>query len=366
MRDPLGCSVDDLGTPALVLDLLTLGRNVDVMAERFRGLPSALRPHAKAHKSAEIARAQIDAGAIGVTTATVPEGVAMLQAGVRDVLIANQVVAPAWIELLVRAAGAGDVTVAVDDRENLAALGAAARVAGVELGALIELDVGMRRGGARTLVDALDLARAAAETGGIRLRGAMGYEGHCADEPDPERRMELTTAAMQRLTAFAGRAHELGLPMEIVSAGSTGTFGVTGAIPGITEVQAGSYVVMDRFHEPLTEGFGFALTVVSTAVSVHGDLAVFDAGRKSIGADLRSPSAPEAPGEGGADGVLAFINEEHVGFRYPGRAPFRVGDRVALIPGYAPVTVNQFAAYHVVREGTVVDVWRVRARHGDV
>jgi D-serine deaminase-like pyridoxal phosphate-dependent protein len=116
---------------------------------------------------------------------------------------------------------------------------------------------------------------------------------------------------------------------------------------------------MDRFHEKLVSGFGFALSVAATAISVHGDLVVFDAGRKGVGGDLGFPAAPSP------DGAFVFMHEEHVGFRYPGGAPFRVGDRAALVPGYAPTAVNLYGVFNVVEDGTVVDRWLVRARHGE-
>ncbi|HEX3300063.1 MAG TPA: DSD1 family PLP-dependent enzyme, partial [Actinomycetota bacterium] len=177
--------------------------------------------------------------------------------------------------------------------------------------------------------------------------------------PDRATREREARDAMDRLLEVASAFRRDGLPVDVVSAGATGTYEITGAIDGITEVQAGSYILMDRFHEPLVSGFGFALSVAATAISVHGDLVVFDAGRKGVGADLGSPAAP------GRDGAFAFIHEEHVGFRYPGGAPFRVGDRAAIVPAYAPTAVNLYGAFNVVEDGTVVDRWLVRARHGE-
>jgi D-serine deaminase-like pyridoxal phosphate-dependent protein len=359
LRAWIGHPVQDLPTPALLLDLPAARHNIETMAERIAPLPATLRPHVKAHKSAELARLQLDAGATGVTTATVAEAEAMVDAGVTDVLIANQVVAPAWIERLVTVANRATITVAVDDLGNLEALGGAASSAGVELGVVVELDVGMGRGGARSVGEALGLMRAAAATDGIGLRGLMGYEGHCADEPEPDKRARDARTAMAILTDAASRARADGRSVAIVSAGATGTFEATGNVPGITEVQAGSYVVMDRFHADLVEGFRFAIGVASTVVSAHGDVVVVDAGRKGIGGDLRLPDAP------GTVGALRFLHEEHAGFSCAGGAPLHVGDRVTLVPGYAPTTVNLFAAYHVVEDGEVVDVWPVLARHGE-
>ena len=265
----------------------------------------------------------------------------------------------AAIEHLVEVAGAGDATVAVDDLGNLREVAARAHAAGVTVGVVVEVDVGMGRGGARDAVSACEVGRAAAELEGVRLRGLLGYEGHCTSEPDRATREREVHAAMDRLLEAASAFRDEGLPVDVVSAGATGTYDLTGAIEGITEVQAGSYILMDRFHEPLVSGFGFALSVAATAISVHGDLVVFDAGRKGVGGDLRPPVAP------GSGGTFAFIHEEHVGFRYPGGVPFRVGNRAALIPGYAPTAVNLYGAFNVVEDGTVVDRWLVRARHGE-
>ena len=356
--DAIGRPLDEVPTPALVLDLAAARRNIQTMAGRMDALSAALRPHVKAHKSAELARMQLDAGAIGVTTATVAECVAMVRAGVPDVLVANQVVPPASIARVVGAARHARVRVAVDDEDNLVALGRAAVGAGAELGVLVELDVGLGRGGSRSVDQAVRLAEHAAATPGVVFDGLMGYEGHCAGEPDPAVRAREALRSMDRLATTADRCLEAGLEVGIVSAGSTGTFEVTGNARAVTEVQAGSYVFMDVFHEPLAEGFEFALTVAATVTGRHGDLLVLDAGRKAVGVDLRPPR----PSDTGA--TLAFVHEEHAGLRYDGDPPHAVGDRVRLVPGYAPTTVNLFGAYHVVLDGMVVDVWPVLARHG--
>jgi 3-hydroxy-D-aspartate aldolase len=358
-HDPIGAAVEELATPALMLDVGVARSNAALMGDRIHGLPAELRPHVKAHKCAELARLQLEHGAIGVTTATVAEAAAMIAAGATDVLIANQVVNPAAMDRLVAIARDGSVTTAVDDLGNLRDLAARARRGGTIVGVVVELDVGMGRGGARDAAAALELGRAAADLTGLRLRGLLGYEGHCASEPDRARRERGCRAAMDLLLEAVDRFRAEGLPVEVVSAGATGTYDITGAIEGVTEVQAGSYVLMDRFHEPLVSGFGFATFVAATAISVHDDLVVFDAGRKAVGGDFGPPDPP------GADGTFAFIHEEHLGYRYRGRPPHRVGDRVALVPRYAPTAVNLFGAFNVVEDGRVVDVWPVLARHGD-
>lgn len=358
IRADVGRVVEELPTPALILDLAAATRNLAVMRDGIAMMPAELRPHVKAHKSAEVARLQLGHGAIGVTTATVAEADAMARAGVPDILVANQVVAAPAIDRVVAVATLTRTTVAVDQLDNLETLADRAGAAGAVLGVVVEVDVGMGRGGARTTEEALTLAGRAAGLPGIELRGLMGYEGHCADEPDVELRQHEVRASMARLVEVADRCRAAGLGIEIVTAGATGTYRFTGGYPGVTEVQAGSYVLMDRFHEAVAPEFECALTVLTTAISRHGDLVVFDAGRKGIGTDLRPPDPP------GPGAELAFVHEEHLGVRFPAGAPYRVGDRVTLVPGYAPTAVNLFGAYHVVEGGRVVDVWPVLARHG--
>ncbi len=355
----IGRPVDDIETPALVLDLAAATRNIAFMAERFGELPARLRPHIKAHKCAELARLQLEHGAIGVTTATAAEAEAMAAAGIPDILVANEVVDTSAVDRLLDAALRARVKVAVDDPANLETLAHRAQARGTALGIVVEFDVGMGRGGTRRADEAVALGRAAADLPGVELEGLFGYEGHCASERDLASRSREARASMERLLEVVDRFRAEGLPVGIVSAGATGTYTTTGSMLGITEVQAGTYVLMDRFHEPLVTGCGFALSVETTAISFHGDLVVFDAGRKALGGDFGPPVGPEGRGE------FAFIHEEHLGFRFPGGAPYRVGDRAALIPTYAPTTVNLFGAFQVAEAGHVVDVWPVLARHGD-
>lgn len=355
----IGGPVDDVATPALILDLTRARRNIQTMSARIDPLPCGIRPHIKVHKCAELARMQMEAGALGVTTATVAEAVAMAEAGIPDVLVANQVVGPASIARLLGVADRARVRVTVDEERNLVMLGRAAIEAGVELGILIELDVGLGRGGVRSAQEAIQLAQRAAETPGVVLDGLMGYEGHCASEPDLDARFREARRSMEILAEAATSCRNADLSIGTVSAGATGTFEATGGAPEVTEVQAGSYVLMDRFHEPLVDGFDFALTVLATVTGRHGDLVVLDAGRKAVDVSLRPLEPPDR------NASLAFIHEEHAGFRYAGATSPDVGDRIQLVPGYAPTTVNLFGSYHVVEEGRVVDVWPVLARHGD-
>jgi len=360
----IGQKRDELVTPALILDLDAARRNIAFMAERMGAMPARLRPHVKVQKSPELAKLQVEAGAIGVCTATVWEAIVMSRAGIGDVLIANEVCGRGKVKALAEAAKEGRLTVAVDNAPNAADLSNAALAAGSKLEVLIEVDVGMGRGGVRSPEDAVALARRVDELPGLRLRGVQGYEGHCMREPDRGVRVEKAQAAMAYLGEVIDRLAAAGFECEVVSAGGTGTYDITGANPRVTEIQAGSYVFMDNFHGNLVSGFSRALTVLGTVMSQHGDTIVLDSGRKSIGIDFVLPTMVEYPFY-----QARYFAEEHALFDVDDRCELQLGDTAELIPGYAPTTVNLYDVYHVVEDGVVVDIWPIIPRgpgHGGI
>ncbi len=357
-RAAIGRSRSELETPALLLDLDIARTNIAVMAGHMERAGKSLRPHTKTHKAPQIARLQVDAGAIGVSTATAWEAIVMIDAGVDDILVANEVVGPSRIRALAEAARDGRVTVAVDSAANLDDLSAAAVAAGSVIGVLVEVDVGMSRGGVRSKEEALDVARHAVSLPGIEWRGAMGYEGHCMLEPDRGLRVTKQGKAMTHLFEVVDHLAADGIECEIVSAGGTGTYDLIAAHPRVTELQAGSYVFMDAFHGSLIPGFDVALTVLATVMGRHGDRVILDAGRKGVGIDLMLPSPV------GIEATTAFVDEEHTGIDVPESSPLRYGDTVELMAGYGPTTVNLYGRYHVIEGGVVTDIWPVMARYG--
>ena len=357
-RAAIGRSRSELETPALLLDLDIARKNIAVMAGHMERAGKSLRPHTKTHKAPQIARLQVDAGAIGVSTATAWEAIVMIDAGVDDILVANEVVGPSRIRALAEAARDGRVTVAVDSAANLDDLSAAAVAAGSVIGVLVEVDVGMNRGGVRSKEEALDVARHAVSLPGIEWRGAMGYEGHCMLEPDRALRVTKQGKAMTHLFEVVDHLAADGIECEIVSAGGTGTYDLIAAHPRVTELQAGSYVFMDAFHGSLIPGFDVALTVLATVMGRHGDRVILDAGRKGVGIDLMLPSPV------GIEATTAFVDEEHTGIDVPESSPLRYGDTVELMAGYGPTTVNLYGRYHVIEGGVVTDIWPVMARYG--
>ncbi len=357
--DQPGIPKHELDTPALCIDLPTLQANIRRMAEMTQAMGVSLRPHIKTHKCPAIARMQLDAGAVGVTCAKVSEAEVMAAAGIRDILIANQIVARQKVARLMGLAAYTDVMVAVDDAANVADLGAAARAHGVTLRALVEVDIGMGRCGIAPGAPAVELARQVAGTEGLRFEGVMGYEGHAVMIPDADERRRVTQASLTLLTDTVAQVRAAGLPVNIVSSGGTPTFAITGAWPGVTELQPGAYATMDaqyRHHVGMTE-FGCALTLVSTVVSVRDDRAVIDAGLKSMTRDFGPPLVIDPPGW-----EIVGLSEEHGRLARRDGAPLRPGDRVEIAPNHGCTTINLHDRFHVIRDGCVVAVWPVAAR----
>ena len=351
----IGRHRSELVTPALILDLPVAKRNIATMAGRLPTMPAKIRPHIKVHKSPQLSRLQVEAGAIGLSVATVWEAIVLVDAGLDHIFVVNTVAGPAKLRALAELAGRGDVMVAVDDPANAEALSAAVRAAGTEIGVFIEVDDGMDRCGVDSPEEALALARHLAGLPGLRFMGLTGYEGHCSLTPDPELRLVKQQAAMTMLADIRDLIVSDGIPCPILSAGGTATWDWTAADPRITEIQAGSYVTMDVFHGSMVGGFENSVLVATTVISRRPDRVVLDAGNKSIG-------APGLARIVGHDLVNYRFDEEHGIFAADGTTALRTGDVVELVPGYAPSTINWYDAFHVVEDDVVVDIWPVIPR----
>ncbi len=356
---PLGASLDEIDTPALLLDLDAFERNLRKMADFLAGRGVALRPHVKTHKCSEIAKRQIAAGAQGLTCAKLGEAEVMADAGVRGLLIANQIVGPLKIRRLVELAKRSDVIVAVEAVENAREISSAAQAAGVQVNAIIEVDTGMARCGTRPGEETLALAREMARLPGLRFRGVMGYEGHAVLVRDLEERKRLALESASALVQEAERLRADGLECEIVSAAGTGTYAITSGVPGITEIQAGSYCVMDTTYREVTPEFGNALSILSLVISRRGDeWLVTDMGKKAATEEFGLPELCDAPGA-----KLVSLSEEHAKLEIldPSCA-LRPGDRVRFLPSHCCTTINLHDEFFCLRGGRLEAVWPIDAR----
>jgi D-serine deaminase-like pyridoxal phosphate-dependent protein len=351
-------SIYDIPTPALVVEVAAMQRNIRRMAEFFASGPSKLRPHFKAHKTPEIARRQLAAGScIGLTCATVSEAEIAAEF-CDDLLIANEIIGPGKADRVAALTRRVSVAVAIDSAAALEHIAAAARREDVEFGVIVDVNVGQNRCGVLPGDDALGLARCVMSTRGAVLRGLMGYEGHLVGVPDRHEREVLTRRAMADLVQTARCLRDNGLPCDIVSAGGTGTYDISGRIDGITEVQAGSYVLMDSEYGRLDVPFEQAFWVMGTIISRPAPTrCVADCGHKSMTKDHGLPSVRDIEGA-----VVVALHDEHATITVPADAPAQVGDRIFLRPSHIDPTINLHDVFYAIEGGQAVDVWPIAAR----
>jgi D-serine deaminase-like pyridoxal phosphate-dependent protein len=353
-------SVDELDTPALLLELAAFERNVARMAAFLADKPATIRPHSKSHKCPQIALRQLKAGAIGITCAKLSEAEVMAAAGIEDILVANQIPGRVKIDRATDLAGQCNLMVAVDDAENVRQLSESCVAKGVALRVLVEVDIGMQRCGVQPGEATLALARQVAEAPGLKLEGLMAYEGHLVMVDDPDERAVRVRAAFAPLADTVALLERNGLPVRIVSGGGTGTYHITGTLPFVTEIQCGSYVLMDSKYRTIQPEFEPALTVLSTVVSrpVPGRIVV-DAGLKSMTIEFGWPVPVD--GEGVS---VRHLSEEHglLDLAESGRFDGGPGDRIRLLPSHCCTTVNLHEVFHVIEDGKLVEFWPIAAR----
>ena len=352
----IGRTRAELPTPVLLLDHDALAKNIASMAQWAED-HAAIRPHAKVHKSPAIAELQIRAGAVGITTATVQEAAAVARAGVEHILVANEVTDPVRAGVLAALARDARIAVAVDHPLGASVLSDAAKDAHVEFEILIEVDIGMTRGGVRDIDEAAHLARDIRDRYGLTLRGVMGWEGHIALELDRSTRAANAAAAIAKLLGVADALSADGHAIEVVSAGGTNTYDLTGANPRVTDIQAGTYAVMDTSYAIIAPRFQPVLSVLGTAISHHGRRLVLDCGSKVHATTELAP-----PTVVGLDASVLELHEEHALIELGDDDAPRLGDRVELLVSYASGTVNLHDFYLVCAGDEVVDVWPIAGR----
>ena len=332
-------------------------RNVRTMADHLADGPCKLRPHFKAHKTPEIAKRQLAGGSCtGITVATVGE--AEVVAGFcDDILIANEVIGRDKCDRVAQLAKSVAVTVAMESEFGLTQLSEAAQRAGSTVGLLVEVNIGFRAGTAPGDA-AVALARRSADTAGVELRGLMGYAGHAAGMADRDQRTSTETSSIERLMTSVKAVQDAGLPCGIVSAGSTGTYDITSKIEGITEIQAGSYVLMDTAYEKFGLPFEQALWVQGTVISRPSETRLTaDCGHKSCTMDHGLPDVKDVEGAS-----VTFLADEHATITVPPESTLGPGDPIAMWPSHVDPTINLHDVFYVVEGEKVVDVWSIEAR----
>lgn len=359
-------SFDGVDTPALLLDLDQVERNL----ERYRAMAAAagraLRPHAKAHKCTAVGRLQMARGAVGLCCAKLAEAEAMAAGGLTDLLITTPVIGAAKIERLVRLARGAKVAVVADDAGNIAALAEAARQSGIALDVLVDVDVGQGRTGAQSAEQAAALAAKVAGSPHLGFRGLQGYQGKLQSVASYDEREALVHDAMAKLLAAAGKIRGQGIECALLTGGGSGSFPIDLELAALTELQPGSYVTMDTQYAKVQLGggddhpLGHPLTILATVISrPAADRAVVDVGWKCASSDSGTPVI-----RGHAGLAFEFAGDEHGIVRPAGAAAMALapGDRIELVPSHCDTTVNLYDRFAVHRRGKLEAYWPIEGR----
>jgi D-serine deaminase-like pyridoxal phosphate-dependent protein len=339
-------------TPALLVDLPAMERNLARMASYFEKGPTRLRPHYKNHKCPELAKRQLAAGAIGITCATLSEADALIRNGIGPVLIANEIAGEVKIRHFVELSRKADMTVAVDNADAIQALAVASGGEKAPLQVVVDIDVGQGRCGVCPGKPALALARRAIDAG-LRFRGLMGYEGRL--QPGPERTLSAQ-AGMERLVASKNLLESQGIPVEIATSGGTSTYSMYGGYPGVTDIQCGSYLLMDTDYLSWCTDFEPALSVLGTVISKTGHQRVIaDVGLKAISGERGLPTLKNAEGA-----RLRKLNAEHgIIDIQEASLPMTLGDQIEIWAHYGDATVNLHDRIYGIRNGAVEEIFRI-------
>ncbi len=354
----------DLDTPALVVDLDLLERNIARMAEIARDGGKSLRPHTKTHKTPEIAQLQVDSGASGLTVAKLGEAEVYAERGFTDIFIANEIVGAPKIERLVALAERCRVIVGVDSKEVARPISEAARARGLRVPVRIEIDTGLGRAGVRNQADAVELGKRISESAGLELEGIFTHEGY-AYKVDETARPGLCAGWAKDMQGLREDLESVGLPIQSVSVGSTPTAPIMARQKGITELRPGVYV----FGDVMQTGMGMkladcALSVLATVVSrPDSATAIVDAGTKALSGDRAAEGSKHGTVIGHEDVSFDWSSEEHGHLDISqSRWQAAVGEKLRTIPYHACATVNMHDEIYAVRGETVEAVWKVAAR----
>ena len=357
-RPQPGTPMADLDTPCLVIDMDALDHNMDVIADCYQGRSVKLRGHAKNHKTPAIAHRQIRRGGTvgGVCAAKVSEAEVMVHGGISSVFITSEIVEPMKIERLCALADQAELMVACEQAANARDLSQAAQARGVELGVVIEIETGLRRCGVREIDAGVDLAKEIASLPGLRFRGVMSHQV-IPDMPDREDRAVEANRAIKAVIDLKDAIEGAGISMDIVSTGETWSYDVAADIPGVTEIQGGSYLMMETHYSYMSE-FHYAGMILSTIISTpRPGIAIGDAGVRAVSSMSGMPTVS------GRSGVTVdSMDSDHAVFKIEPGVALNVGDQVLLIPAQQDAMVSRWDRFIGLRNGQVEVVWDIQAR----
>jgi D-serine deaminase-like pyridoxal phosphate-dependent protein len=353
MTATAGQTLAELDTPQMLIDLDVVDANVSRMFAAGRGRRVNVRTHFKSLKCCSLARYVAAAGSGGFLCAKLNEAEALADAGITDILIANQVVGQIKLGRLAGLAKRAEIGVCVDDADNVRSIGESAVRDGSTVGVLVEVNVGMNRCGVEPGESVVDLARLVARTPGVRFRGLQGYDGHLQMLPDSEERKRKSLEAAGKLVDSRRAVEAAGIAVEVVTGGGTGTWEFVASVPGVTEIQPGSFVIMDAAYHKVRPEFGCALSIRSAVVSRKPGQYVLDAGSKAISRDFGTPAIKGRPAD-----TVTRMAEEHT-IVESSDSGVRVGDCFEVFPAHCCATMNLHRECVAVRKGVVQAVWPI-------
>ena len=357
-----------LQTPALVIDLDAMERNIAAMASHAQKNNIALRPHAKTHKCSEIAKRQIAAGALGICCAKLGEAEALADAGIDSIMITSPVVTERGIaRVMALNAKIGELRITCDNAAVAARLEAAAETSERKLRVVVDIDPGLGRTGVRSGDGAIALVEQVARSAHLEFAGLQCYAGQVQHMESPNERRGKSLDVMKELTGLRDQLRAKGISPALLSGGGTGTFDIDPDAKTLTELQVGSYVFMDKQYNDVWEKpgervpFEPSLFVQTTVISANRDgLATTDAGFKAFATDAGSPAIFSGAPQGAS---YFFFGDEQGGVLYqPGDKKLRVGDVITCIVPHCDPTVNLYDRYHCVRADKLEAIWDIEAR----
>ena len=358
-RPLVGTPVSDLDTPCLIVDLDAFEHNLAVISETYRDSPTKMRGHVKNLKSPIMAHLQLRAGGTvgGVCAAKVSEAEVMVEGGIEDIFITSQVVTRDKIARACSLARRVHIMVAVDGPRNLDLLSEMAGEQDVTVGVVIEVNTSMGRAGIRSVEQGVELARLADELPGIAFKGVMSHQT-LPGSPDRETRMIEGRKYIQMCLDVKEAIEAAGIAVEVVSSGETWTYDVAAGVPGVTEVEGGTYALMSTQYAYMDE-FEIAAKVLAGVISTpRPGVAVGDVGVRALASPNGVlPSLESLPGV-----AVEALHEEHIVLKAEGAMPLKVGDKFLLHSGQQDIMVNRWDQFIAVRGGQVEAVWGIPAR----
>jgi D-serine deaminase-like pyridoxal phosphate-dependent protein len=354
-RHLVGQPVSHLETPSLLVDLRAMERNLQTMAHFFQQRPAKLRPHFKNHRVLELASVQIKHGAIGLTCARVWQAASLIDAGVQDILIANELAGENSLASFVELSSQAPVILAVDNSGAVQELARLSRNRKTDVHVVVDIDLGLKRCGVAPGAAGVALAKSVVERG-LKFRGIMGYEGHLQPLPPGPEKEAVVKAAMRALLETKSQIRAAGIAVEIVSCGGTGDYSISGAFPGVTESQAGSYLLMDSWYAPFAPDFTPTLSVLATIISkTPGERIVADAGAKALSGERGLPSVKNLKGL-----KLRALHAEHAPIDFmDSDVAVKVGDKIEIVVHYHDATIQLHHKMYGVRDGKVERVYTI-------